>query len=89
MTGDEIYLISNLTTRKLDSLKIIGDAFVIEKDSISTNSYNQIKGGVLDGVFREGALEKINVTKNTLVVYYLYSDETQSLLASIKPYAVR
>ena len=80
MTGDEIYLISNLTTRKLDSLKIIGDAFVIEKDSISTNGYNQIKGGVLDGVFREGALEKINVTKNTLVVYYLYSDETQELI---------
>ncbi len=80
MTGDEIYLISNLETKALDSLKIIGDAFVIEKDTIGQQGYNQIKGGILDGIFKEGALAKINVVKNTQVVYYLYSDEDQQLI---------
>ncbi len=80
MTGDEIYLISNLETKALDSLKIIGDAFVIEKDTIGQQGYNQIKGGILDGIFKEGALAKINVVKNTQVMYYLYSDEDQQLI---------
>ena len=80
MTGDEIYLISNLETKALDSLRIIGDAFVIEKDTIGQQGYNQIKGGILDGIFKEGALAKINVVKNTQVVYYLYSDEDQQLI---------
>lgn len=80
MTGDKIYLISNLETKALDSLKIIGDAFVIEKDTIGQQGYNQIKGGILDGIFKEGALAKINVVKNTQVVYYLYSDEDQQLI---------
>ena len=80
MTGDEIYLISNIETKALDSLKIIGDAFVIEKDTIGQQGYNQIKGGILDGIFKEGALAKINVVKNTQVVYYLYSDEDQQLI---------
>jgi hypothetical protein len=80
MTGDQIYLISDLETKALDSLKIIGDAFVIEKDTIGKKGYNQIKGGILDGVFTDGALSKINVVKNTQVVYYLYSDEDQALI---------
>jgi hypothetical protein len=80
MTGNEIYLISNLETKALDSLKIIGDAFVIEKDTIGQQGYNQIKGGILDGIFKEGALAKINVVKNTQVMYYLYSDEDQQLI---------
>ncbi|MDA0773679.1 MAG: OstA-like protein [Bacteroidetes bacterium] len=80
MTGDQIYLISDLKTKALDSLKIIGDAFVIEKDTIGKKGYNQIKGGILDGIFTDGALSKINVVKNTQVVYYLYSDEDQALI---------
>jgi len=80
MTGDEIFLISNLTSKKLDSLKIIGNAFIIEKDSISENGFNQIQGGILNGTFENGKLNKINITKNTQMIYYLYSDEDQQLI---------
>ncbi|MGB1020963.1 MAG: OstA-like protein [Flavobacteriaceae bacterium] len=80
MTGDEIFLISNTKTKALDSLKIRGNAFIIEKDSLSINGYNQIQGGILDGVFKEGRLDNIVVTKNTQMIYYLYNDEDLALI---------
>ncbi len=80
MTGNEIYLISNTETKALDSLKIRGNAFIIEKDSLSVNGYNQIQGGILDGVFKEGRLDNIEVTKNTQMIYYLYNDEDLALI---------
>ena len=80
MSGNEIELLSNLETKKLDSLKIRGNVFVIEKDTIGDDGFNQIKGGILDGSFNEGALESIYVEKNTQVIYYLYSDEDNELI---------
>jgi hypothetical protein len=80
MSGDEIFLTSNMETRKLDSLKIIGNSWVIEKDSISDTGFNQIKGGLLDGVFEDGKLHEIDVSKNTQVIYYMYSDEDNELI---------
>ena len=80
MSGDEIELLSNLQTKKLDSLKIRGNVFVIEKDSLSDDGFNQIKGGLLNGRFEEGGLENIYVEKNTQVIYYLYSDEDNELI---------
>ena len=80
MTGDQIFLLSELKTKKLDSLKIIGNAFVIEKDSLSYDGFNQIKGGLLNGDFINGQLNNIEVIKNTQVIYYLYSDEDNELI---------
>ena len=58
----------------MDSLFIFGNAFIIEKDSISENGYNQIVGKELYGDFLDGALNVLDVIKNTQVLYYLYSD---------------
>lgn len=80
MTGDEIFLISNFKTKKLDSLKIIGNAYVIEKDTLSKDGYNQIKGGVLNGALIDGVLDNIDVIKNTEVIYYMYSDSGLELI---------
>ena len=77
MTGDKIFLLSELKNKKLDSLKIIGNAFIVEKDSIDNNGFNQIKGGILNGNFVDGNLKNIEVVKNTQVIYYLYSDENE------------
>ena len=77
MTGNKIFLLSKLESKKLDSLKIIGDAFIIEKDSIDNNGFNQIKGGILNGNFVEGNLKNIEVIRNTQVIYYLYSDDNE------------
>ena len=75
MTGELIYLLSDFNTRKLDSLQIYGNAFIIEKDSLSANGYNQINGKELYGDFKEGVLHQLDVVKNTRVIYYLYSDK--------------
>ena len=80
MTGDEIQLLSDTKTNKLDSLKIDGRVFIIEKDSLSENGYQQIKGGLLRGAFKESKLDNIVITKNTEMVYYLYNDENLQLI---------
>ena len=80
MTGDEIQLLSDTKTNKLDSLKIDGMVFIIEKDSLSENGYQQIKGGLLRGAFKESKLDNIVITKNTEMVYYLYNDEDLQLI---------
>jgi len=80
MSGDKIMLLSDTKTNKLDSVKILNNVFIIEKDSLSESGYNQIKGGILDGSFKEGKLDNILIKKNTEMVYYLYNDEDFQLI---------
>jgi len=80
MSGDKIFLISDMKTKKLDSIKIVGNSWILERDSISETGFNQIKGGLLDGLFKEGKLSEIEVSKNTEVIYYMYSDEDNELI---------
>ncbi|AXG70336.1 LPS-assembly protein LptD [Kordia sp. SMS9] len=74
MTGDTIFLISNVKTEKLDSLKVINNAFIVQKDTIGENNYNQVKGQNLYGKFRDNKLYEVDVIKNTEVVYFMYND---------------
>ncbi len=80
MTGNKIFLLSDLETKKLDSIKITGNVFIIEKDTLSSDGFQQIKGGLLDGAFENGKLDNIVITKNTEMVYYLYNDEDLQLI---------
>ena len=80
MSGDKIFLTSDINTQKLDSLKIIGNSWIIEKDSLGEAGFNQIKGVLLDGLFKNGELSEIEITKNTEVIYYMYSDEDNELI---------
>ena len=80
MSGDKIFLTSDINTQKLDSLKIIGNSWIIEKDSLSEEGFNQIKGVLLDGLFKNGELSEIEIAKNTEVIYYMYSDEDNELI---------
>ena len=75
MTGDSIHLISNLKTEKLDSLKVLNNAFIVSLDSISNEGYNQAKGKDLFGQFEENELRIIDLVKNTEVIYYMYDDD--------------
>lgn len=75
MSGEVIYMKTDFETKKLDSLFIFGNAFIVEKDSLSENGYNQIVGKELYGDFLDGALNELDVIKNTQVLYYLYSEE--------------
>lgn len=75
MTGDSIHIISNLKTEKLDSLKVLNNAFVVSLDSISNEGYNQAKGKDLFGQFEDNELRIIDLVKNTEVIYYMYDDD--------------
>ena len=74
MSGNEINLITDIKTRKLDSLLIFGNSFVIEQDSIDKSNFNQIEGMDLNGDFINGNLNNLQVLKNIKVIYYLYNE---------------
>ncbi|MEE1962843.1 OstA-like protein [Allomuricauda taeanensis] len=77
ITGDSIHLISNMETEKLDSLKVIENAFIISLDTISGTGYNQAKGKNLYGKFIENELKIIDLVANTEVIYYMYNDDEE------------
>lgn len=77
MTGDSIHIISDLKTEKLDSLKVIENAFLVSLDSVSKVGYNQAKGVNLYGKFEDNEMRIIDLVKNTEVIYYMYNDDSE------------
>lgn len=75
MTGDIIHIIANTKTEKIDSLKVMGNAFIIQPDTIGTG-YNQIKGKNLYGKFRDNKLYEVDMVGNAEKIIYMY-DKTE------------
>ncbi|MDQ6529214.1 OstA-like protein [Flavobacterium sp. LHD-85] len=73
ITGDVMHLIGDNKTRKIDSLKVLNNSFVLSKDTLGTG-FNQVKGINLFGKFRDGKLHDVDVIKNTEVIYYMRND---------------
>jgi len=76
MTGDVIHLIGNNKTEKLDSLKVLNNAFIVQKDTLGTG-YNQVKGQDLFGKFKDNKLSTVDLVKNTEKIYYMYNDKNE------------
>ncbi len=76
ITGDIMHLIGDNKTRKIDSLKVLNNTFLISKDTLGTG-YNQVKGLNLFGKFRDGKLHDVDVIKNTEVIYYMRNDANE------------
>ncbi|MCP2025900.1 lipopolysaccharide export system protein LptA [Flavobacterium sp. HSC-32F16] len=76
ITGDIMHLIGDNNTKKLDSLKVLNNTFIISKDTLGTG-YNQVKGLNLFGKFKEGKLHDVDVIKNTEVVYFMRNDDNE------------
>ena len=72
ITGDTIQLISNTETDKLDSLKVLQNAFIINKDSIG---FNQIKGRNLLGKFDENDLRFVHIIGNSEVIHFVRNED--------------
>ena len=69
ITGDIMHLIGDNATRKLDSLKVLNNTFLVSKDTLGTG-FNQAKGQNLYGKFEEGKLHDVDIVKNAEVIYY-------------------
>ena len=79
LTGDVIHLIGDNKTEKIDSLKVINNAFIISRDSLGTG-YNQAKGLNMYGKFKDNKLDYIDLVKNTEAVFYIYDDDDKTLI---------
>ena len=76
ITGDIMHLIGDNNTKKLDSLKVLNNTFIVSRDTLGTG-YNQVKGLNLFGKFKDGKLHDVDVIKNTEVVYYMRNDDNE------------
>ncbi|AWA31538.1 OstA-like protein [Flavobacterium magnum] len=76
LTGDVMHLIGNNNTEKLDSLKVLNNAFIIAKDTVG-NGFNQVKGVNLYGKFKDNKLDEADVVKNTEIVYFMRNDQQE------------
>jgi hypothetical protein len=80
ITGDTIHFISNAKTEQLDSLKVLNNAFMIQKDSAG---FSQLKGKNMYGKFENNNLKTLNDVGNSEVIYYM-RDEAQVLIGISK-----
>ena len=74
ITGDTIHLISNTKTEQLDSLKILNNAFIIQKDS---SGYTQLKGRNMYGKFKNNDLKSLNIVGNSESIIFLRNETNQ------------
>lgn len=76
LTGDVIHLIGNNKTNQMDSLKIINNSFIIQKDTLGTG-FNQTKGVNLFGRLEDKKLKEVDIIKNTESIYFSYNDDNE------------
>ncbi len=80
ITGDVIHFLHNKETEQLDSLKVLGNSFMVQKDSIG---YNQTKGKNILGKFEDNDLKIVDVIGNGEVIHYVRNTE-QELIGIMK-----
>ena len=71
ITGDTIQLLTDIVTDKLDSLKVLHNTFIINKDSIG---FNQIKGRNLKGKFIENDLKFVDIIGNAEIIHFIRNE---------------
>ncbi|KAB1159962.1 hypothetical protein F7018_06520 [Tenacibaculum aiptasiae] len=79
ITGDSIQILMNKKTEKLDSLKVLKNAFMVQKDSLSKDDFNQIKGRNIYGKFKDNDLRIMLVKGNAESLYHNRNEDTKKL----------
>ncbi len=79
ITGDSIQFSSNKETKKLDSLFVYNNAFMVHQDSIDNTKFNQIKGRNMFGKFEKKSLKKLLVKGNAESLYYNRNEKSHKL----------
>jgi len=77
VSGDTIHFLANTSTEKLDSLKVLNNAFIMQKDSVG--HLNQIKGRTIYGKFIENELDNVLVVGNAEVIFFIQDDKKNEL----------
>lgn len=72
LSGDTIYL--QLKNKKLDNMLLQHNSFIINSDDPDSTNFNQIKGKVMTGYFRDNKLDRMFVDGNAESIYYVKDD---------------
>ena len=75
ISGDEIILKENNENNKLDSLIVTNNGFIVEKDTLGIDNFNQIKGIKILGKFFKGKIKSLKVDQNAEIIYHMYDDD--------------
>ena len=78
LTADSVRIA--LSNNQIDTLALINSAFIISiDDTISMSTFNQIKGKIMTGYFRDNEMEKVKIFGNAESIFYV-REETGGLL---------
>lgn len=72
LSGDTIYL--QLKDKKLDNMLLQHNSFIVNSEDPDSTNFNQIKGKVMTGYFRDNKLDRMFVDGNAESVYYIKDD---------------
>ncbi len=72
LTGDTIYL--QMKDKKLNNMLLQHNSFIVNSEDVDSTSFNQIKGKVITGYFKDNKLNQLFVDGNAESVYYVKDD---------------
>lgn len=72
LTGDTIYL--QLKNKKLNNMLLQHNSFIVNAEDKDSTNFNQVKGKVITGYFRDNKLNQLFVDGNAESVYYVKDD---------------
>lgn len=76
LSGDTVYL--QMKNKKLDNMLLQHSSFIVNTEGADSINFNQVKGKVITGYFRDNTLSSMFVDGNAESVYYLKDDTTYS-----------
>lgn len=76
LSGDTIYL--QMKNKKLDNMLLHHNSFIVNTEDADSTNFNQVKGKVITGYFRDNKLDNMFVDGNAESVYYLKDDSVYS-----------
>ena len=76
LTGDTVYL--QMKNKKLDNMLLHHNSFIVNTEDADSTNFNQIKGKVITGYFKDNKLNNMFVDGNAESIYYLKDDTVYS-----------
>lgn len=76
LSGDTIFL--QMKNKKLDNMLLQHNSFIVNTEGSDSTHFNQIKGKVITGYFKDNKLNNMFVDGNAESVYYIKEDTTYS-----------
>jgi len=74
LSGDTVYL--QMKNKKMDNMLLQHNSFIVNTEDADSTNFNQIKGKVITGYFKDNKLNSMYVDGNAESVYYVKEDSS-------------